>query len=414
MFSLTIFNIGLILDELSDYSNRLFGKNMTGDASMNIETLLIHAGEEDKKYSGAVSLPVFQSATFAYSGQSDYHDLKYIRLNNTPNHSAVQEKLARIAGGEQAVVTASGMAAITTSLLTVLKQGDHLLAQDCLYGGTQSFLAHEIADFGIEVDFVPGNDPGAWEKRLRPNTRAIYVETMSNPLLEVADLPSVVAFARSHNLTSMIDNTFASPVNFRPLDMGFDLSLHSCTKYLNGHSDIVAGCVIGNSDLVTRITHRLNILGGCLDPHACSLLLRGMKTLALRVEKQNENALALASFLEAHPAVVRVNYPGLSGHPQYNRAKALFNGCGGALSFELAGDHRVADGVISKLKLPVSAPSLGGVETLITRPVQTSHSELSAAEREVAGIPERLIRVAVGIEAAADLCADFGQAMEGL
>ena len=385
---------------------------MTGDAGMNIETLLIHAGEEDKKHSGAVSLPVFQSATFAYSGEDNYHDVKYIRLNNTPNHDAVQEKLARIAGGEQAVVTASGMAAITTSLLTVLKQGDHLLAQDCLYGGTQSFLARAIADFGIDVDFVPGNEPGVWEERLRPDTRAIYVETMSNPLLEVADLQSVVAFARSHHLISMIDNTFASPVNFRPLDMGFDLSLHSCTKYLNGHSDIVAGCVIGNSDLITRITHRLNLMGGCLDPHACSLLLRGMKTLALRVEKQNENAQALASFLEAHPAVVRVNYPGLSGHPQYNRAKTLFNGCGGVLSFEVAGDYRVADELISRLKLPVSAPSLGGVETLITRPVQTSHAELSLGERETAGISERLIRVAVGIEAAADLCADFEQAME--
>ncbi len=387
---------------------------MSGDASMNIETLLIHAGEEDKKHSGAVSLPVFQSATFAYSGEDNYHDVKYIRLNNTPNHDAVQEKLARIAGGEQAVVTASGMAAITTSLLTVLKQGDHLLAQDCLYGGTQSFLTRAIADFGIGVDFVPGNEPDVWEERLRPDTRAIYVETMSNPLLEVADLQSVVAFARSHRLISMIDNTFASPVNFRPLDMGFDLSLHSCTKYLNGHSDIVAGCVIGNSDLITRITHRLNLMGGCLDPHACSLLLRGMKTLALRVEKQNENAQALASFLEAHPAVVRVNYPGLSGHPQYNRAKTLFNGCGGVLSFEVAGDYRVADELISRLKLPVSAPSLGGVETLITRPVQTSHAELSVGERETAGISERLIRVAVGIEAAADLCADFEQAMEGL
>ena len=381
---------------------------------MNIETLLIHAGEEDKKYAGAVVLPVFQSATFAYRGEDNYHDLKYIRLNNTPNHKAVQEKLAQIAGGEDAVVTASGMAAITTALLTVLKKGDHLLAQNCLYGGTQSFLARNIADFGIDVDFVPGNEPSVWEKRLRPETRAIYVETMSNPLLEVADLPSVVAFARSHHLISMIDNTFASPVNFRPLDMGFDLSLHSCTKYLNGHSDIVAGCVIGMRDLITRITHRLNLLGGCLDPHACFLLLRGMKTLALRVEKQNENAQALASFLEAHPAVVRVNYPGLSSHPQHSRAKMLFNGCGGVLSFELAGDYRVADGAISKLKLPTPAPSLGGVETLITRPVQTSHAELSAEELETAGISERLIRVAVGIESAADLCADFEQAMKGV
>ena len=264
------------------------------------------------------------------------------------------------------------------------------------------------------MDFVSGNAPHEWEKLIRPETRAIYVETMSNPLLEVANLPSVVAFARSHNLISMIDNTFASPVNFRPLQMGFDLSLHSCTKYLNGHSDIVAGCAIGSHDLITRIVHRLNIMGGCLDPHACSLLLRGMKTLVLRVEKQNENAHALSSFLESHPAVERVNYPGLSSHPQYNCAQKLFNGCGGVLSFEVAGDSRVADAVISKLQLPISAPSLGGIETLITRPVQTSHSGLTEEERRDAGISERLIRVAVGIEAAEDLCADFEQALRGV
>ena len=213
---------------------------------MNLETQLIHAGEEEKKYEGAVALPIFQSATFAYSSEDSYHDIKYLRLNNTPNHTVVHEKLAQIAGGEAAVVTASGMAAITTALLTVLKKGDHLLAQNCLYGGTRVFLARDIADFGIDVDFVSGNTPDEWKKLVRPETRAIYVETMSNPLLEVADLPSVVAFAQSHNLISMIDNTFASPVNFRPLDIGFDLSLHSCTKYLNGHSDIVAGCAIGS------------------------------------------------------------------------------------------------------------------------------------------------------------------------
>ncbi len=378
---------------------------------MNLETQLIHAGEEEKKYEGAVALPIFQSATFAYSSEDSYHDIKYLRLNNTPNHTVVHEKLAQIAGGEAAVVTASGMAAITTALLTVLKKGDHLLAQNCLYGGTRVFLARDIADFGIDVDFVSGNTPDEWKKLVRPETRAIYVETMSNPLLEVADLPSVVAFARSHNLISMIDNTFASPVNFRPLDIGFDLSLHSCTKYLNGHSDIVAGCAIGSHELITRIVHRLNIMGGCLDPHACFLLLRGMKTLALRMEKQNENAHALASFLENHPAVERVNYPGLSSHPQHNCAKKLFKGCGGVLSFEVVGDSRVADAVISRLKLPISAPSLGGIETLITRPVQTSHSGLTDEERRDAGISERLIRVAVGIEAAEDLCADFGQAL---
>ena len=381
---------------------------------MNIQTQLIHVGEETKAHGGAVALPVFQSATFEHRGDTPYDEIKYARLNNTPNHGVLHEKLARIAGGEAALVAASGMAAITTALLTVLKKGDHLLAQNGLYGGTHSFLACEIADFGIDVDFVPGDEPEAWEKLMRPQTRAIYVETMSNPLLEVADLPSVVAFARSHGLVSLIDNTFASPVNFRPLEMGFDLSLHSGTKYLNGHSDIVAGCVIGACDWVNRIAHRLNLMGGCLDPHACFLLLRGMKTLWLRVQKQNENARALASFLDAHPAVVRVNYPGLSSHPQRDRASALFDGCGGVLSFEARGDRRVADGIIARLQLPISAPSLGGVETLITRPAQTSHAGLTVAERKAAGISDDLIRVAVGIEASEDLCADFEQALRGV
>ena len=381
---------------------------------MNIQTQLIHVGEETKAHGGAVALPVFQSATFEHRGDTPYDEIKYARLNNTPNHGVLHEKLARIAGGEAALVAASGMAAITTALLTVLKKGDHLLAQNGLYGGTHSFLACEIGDFGIDVDFVPGDEPEAWEKLRRPQTRAIYVETMSNPLLEVADLPSVVAFAHSHGLVSLIDNTFASPVNFRPLEMGFDLSLHSGTKYLNGHSDIVAGCVIGARDWVNRIAHRLNLMGGCLDPHACFLLLRGMKTLWLRVQKQNENARALASFLDAHPAVLRVNYPGLSSHPQRDRASALFDGCGGVLSFEARGDRRVADGIIARLQLPISAPSLGGVETLITRPAQTSHAGLTVEEREAAGISDDLIRVAVGIEASEDLCADFERALRGV
>lgn len=377
---------------------------------MDMETQLIHVGG-DNKVGGAVALPIFQSATFAYGGQGDYHDLKYIRLNNTPNHVAVHETLAQISGAEAAVVTSSGMSAITTALLSVLKKGDHLLAQDCLYGGTLGFLAHDIADFGVEVDFVPGNDPELWGKMVRSETRAIYVESMSNPLLEVADLEAVVDFAKSHRLISMIDNTFASQVNFRPIEMGFDLSLHSCTKYLNGHSDIVAGCAIGSNELIEKVTHRLNHLGGCLDPHACFLLLRGMKTLVLRVQKQNENALALATFLNGHKRVTQVNYPGLDTHPQHERAKKLFAGAGGVLSFEVDGDHTVADEVIARLKLPFSAPSLGGVETLITRPVQTSHAGLSLQEREAAGIKDGLIRVAVGIEAADDLCADFEQAL---
>ena len=379
--------------------------------SSDIQTQLIHAGEPDPRIAGAVSLPIFQSATFEYAGQDSYHDLRYIRLNNTPNHQVLHRKLAAIAGGESAVVSASGMAAITSTLLAFLRSGDHLLVQDCLYGGTHTFVAHDLPSLGISFDFIAGNDPSSWESALKPETRIIYLETMTNPLLEVADLEAAVQFARAHGLVSMIDSTFASPVNFRPLEMGFDVELHSCTKYLNGHSDIVAGCAIGGERQIERIVDRLNHLGGCLDPHACFLLYRGMKTLALRVRHQNDNALRLSQFLDGHPAVERVYYPGLEGHPQHARAQRLFEGHGGVLSFEVRGGVAAADRLIDRLELPISAPSLGGVETLITRPATTSHSGMTPEERARAGLSDGLIRVAVGIEAAEDLRADFAQGL---
>ena len=383
-------------------------------ADRGLETRLIHAGEPRPPIEGAVVLPVFQSATFASAEGETYDDIRYIRLNNTPNHRALHEKLAAISGGETALVTASGMAAISTTLLALLGTGDHFLAQDCLYGGTHSLLSEDMPGLGIEFDFIKGNEPDTWAGRLRPRTRLIFVETMTNPLLEVADLEAVVAFARRHGLVSVIDNTFASPVNFRPLELGFDLELHSCTKYLNGHSDIVGGCVIGSRDLVGRIVHKLNHFGGSMDPHACFLLHRGLKTLALRVRQQNENGLHLARSLREHPAVETVNYPGLEDHPQHQRARRLFAGCGGVLSFELGGDVGEADRLIAWLELPISGPSLGGVESLITRPAATAHAGLTPEERQEIGLSERLIRVAVGIESPQDLSADFEQALARL
>lgn len=380
----------------------------------HLQTQLIHAGEPQPRPAGAVVLPIYQSATFEHQGQRTYDQLHYIRLNNTPNHQALHAKLAAISGAEAALVTASGMAAITTALLSFVGAGDHLLAQDCLYGGTLNFLNEEAAALGIEVDFIKGNDPSSWARFLRPTTRLIYVETMTNPLLEVAELEAVVGFARRRNLLSVIDNTFASPVDFRPLALGFDLELHSATKYLNGHSDIVAGCAMGRRAHIAQVTRRLNHLGGSLDPHACFLLHRGLKTLALRMRQHDENALALARFLEGRPEVERVNYPGLESHPQHQRAQRLFNGYGGVLSFELLGDTAAADRLIAALELPVSAPSLGGVETLITRPATTSHAGLTPQRRAALGISDRLVRVAVGIEAAQDLCADFAQALDQL
>ena len=381
-------------------------------AYKHLETKLIHAGEPEPLIGGAVSMPIFQSSTFEYAGQTSYHDLKYIRLNNTPNHLALHEKLASLENAEAALVMASGMAAITTTLLTLLSSGDHLLSQDCLYGGTHDFITKDFASFGISFDFIDGDDPNSWKDYLRPNTKAIYVETITNPLLQVADLKAVVEFAKSHGLVSLIDNTFSSPVNFRPPEWGFDLSLHSCTKYLNGHSDIVAGAVIGRSELIERIRHRLNHLGGSLDPHACFLLHRGMKTLAVRVRYQNESALNIARFLEGHPAVKKVNYPGLESHLGHGRARELFDGFGGMVSFELKNGMEAAERFIQNTTLPIIAPSLGGVETLVTRPATTSHAGLSPEDRQRLGISEGLIRLSVGIEATEDIVEDFEQALK--
>src|SRR5262249_24959014 len=379
--------------------------------SNHLETKLIHAGEPQPRIEGAVSIPIFQSATFEYGDQADYHSVKYIRLNNTPNHTALHEKLASLENAEAALVTASGMAAITTTLLALLSAGDHLLIQESLYGGTHDFVTKDFKTFGITYDFIDADNPESWKRQVRKDTKAIYVETMANPLLGLPDIKAVVDFAKSNGLVSLIDNTFTSPVNFRPAEWGFDLSLHSCTKYLNGHSDIVAGAIIGRSELVNKVKHRLDRLGGTLDPHAAFLLHRGMKTLAVRVRHQNESALAIAKFLERHPAVESVYYAGLESHPGHVRARELFDGFGGVLSFELKGGAEKAQHVMRRMTLPIIAPSLGGVETLITRPVTTSHSGMSREDRTRLGISDRLIRFSVGIEATVDLLKDFDQAL---
>ncbi len=376
-----------------------------------IETKLIHAGEPEPRIAGSVAMPVFQSTLYEMEGTPGYHDIQYIRLNNTPNHTVLQAKLAALENAEAALVTASGMAAISTSLLTVLSAGGHLLAQRSLYGGTHDFITRDLPAFGISYDFIDADDAGSWAGLLRKETRAIYVEAMTNPLLEVADLAAVPRFAREHGLVSLIDNTFASPINFRPPELGFDLSLHSCTKYLNGHSDIVAGAVLGPADLVESIRIRLNHLGGSLDPHACFLLHRGVKTLALRVRQQNASAQRIAEMLASAPGVARVNYPGLASHPRHERARALFSGFGGVLSFELEGGGEAAARFIGKTTLPRRTVSLGGVETLVTRPALTSHAGMEPEDRRRLGISDGLVRLAVGIEATDDLLEDLDRAL---
>jgi cystathionine beta-lyase/cystathionine gamma-synthase len=379
-----------------------------------LETRLVHAGERAARIGGAVSVPIFQASVWEIEASGGYEHLKYPRYSNLPNHQVLAEKLASLEGAEAAIVAGSGMAAITATLLSVLKAGDHLLALEGVYGGTHAFVTQRFAGLGIDYDLIPGEDPEAWRRKLRPTTRAIYVETITNPLMDVPDLPAAVAFARRHGLLSLIDNTFATPVNFRPLEWGFDLALHSCTKYLNGHSDLVAGAAVGRADLVEGVHSTLKLLGGTLDGHGCFLLNRGLKTLALRVRQQNANALALARHLAAHPAVARVRYPGLADHPAHQRAARLFaGGFGGMLAFEPAGGVAAADRLFSRLALATHAPSLGGPETLVVSPARSSHAALAPEERARIGIRDELVRVSVGIETVEDLMADFDQALAG-
>jgi cystathionine beta-lyase/cystathionine gamma-synthase len=375
-------------------------------AMATFDTKLVHAGEPRPRIAGAVTLPVFQSSTFEYAGPAAYEDIRYIRLNNTPNHHALHEKLAALEGAEAALVTSSGMAAISTALLASLAPGDHVLVQRCPYGGTHDLFTGFLARVGIAHTFVAGDDPAAWEQAVRPQTRMFYAEAISNPLLEVADHAAAVAFCRARGLLSVIDATFASPAVFRPIEHGYDLVLH-----LNGHSDLVAGAVVGTRERVDAVRKLLALLGGALDPHACFLLHRGLKTLGLRVRRQCDTALQVARFLAEHPAVARVSYPGLPDHPGHARAQALFQGFGGMLAFEHAGGAEAADRMAARLHLPVEAPSLGGPETLVTRPATTSHAGMDPEVRRRSGIGDGLVRVSIGLEDPQDLIADFAQAL---
>lgn len=375
-----------------------------------IETSLVHAGEPRPRIGRAIQTPIYQCTVFEQLEGGGYDDISYPRLNNLPNHQVVGAKMARVEGGEAGLVLASGMAAITTTLLAELGAGGHLLAQSGLYGGTHGFLAHTLGDLGGAVDFLDA-DPAMWKRQIRPATRAIYVEAITNPLCQVIDHRAVVAFAREHGIAAIIDNTFATPINFRPLSIGYDVAVHSATKYLNGHSDLVAGVVVGSTERVERVRKLANHLGGCLEPFGLFLLARGLKTLALRVRHQNASALAVARHLAGRPQVERVHYPGLETHPDHRRARELFAGFGGMLSFELAGGAAAATRLLAAVKLATHAPSLGGPETLVVRPAATSHAGLSPQERQRLGIADGLVRMSIGLEAIEDIVADLDAAL---
>ena len=314
--------------------------------------------------------------------------------------------MADLEGGERCLGFASGMAAVSTVLLGLLEPGSHVVAGTSLYTATTMMLGNELPKTGIAVDSVDSRDPESFAAAIRPATKMFYIESPSNPLILLADIGAVCRIAKAHGLRTVADNTFATPCNQRPLAMGADVVIHSATKYLGGHSDVLGGCVVTNSETAERLWHKRTLLGGCLDPFAAWLLLRGAKTLALRVERQNANALAVAQALENHPAVARVYYPGLASHPQHDLACRQMNGFGGMLSFDLAGGRAAGEQFVSSTQVALLAVSLGGVETLVEHPASMSHALLSEEEFAQAGIPPGLIRMSVGIEDVTDLLDD--------
>ena len=375
----------------------------------SLDTRSIHAGEPDPRIEGAVTLPIFQTATYTHDDPEA--SPRYVRYNNSPNHETLHDKLAALAQTESALVTASGMAAISSALLSLLGAGDHLVAPRGLYGGTLDLFDDLLPHFDIRHTLVAEDTPEAWAAAVRPNTTVLYAESIANPLLKVPDLAAMVDFADAHDLVAVIDNTFASPVNLRPAELGFDVVLHSATKYLGGHSDLAAGVVAGPDDLLDGVRHTTKLLGGMLDPHACFLLHRSLKTLGVRVRQQNDTAQAVAEALAAHDAIERVRYPGLSAHPDHDRARTLLDGFGGMVSFDLASAAHV-DAFFDALSLPIRAPSLGGVETLITQPIHTSHKNVDPAVRDELRITKRFVRLSVGLEGAEDLVDDLTSALD--
>src|SRR5437868_5134702 len=379
------------------------------------ETESVHGAESLDKRNAPLAQPIYQTSTFQVT-DSDQQlratstDMFYTRYGN-PTHTAVESRIAELEGADAALLFASGMNAITTSIMALVKAGDHIVAQRDIYGGVTKFLSMWLPKLGVETTFVDTTDYEQHASAIRPNTKILYLESPTNPTLRVVDLRKAVAIAKEHKLISMIDSTFATPINQRPAEFGVDLVLHSGTKYFGGHTDIICGIAAGRRDLIDEVHHTRTTLGGTMDPHAAYLLLRGIKTLAVRVERQNESALRIAEFLAQHGKVRSVNYPFLKNHPQRALAIEQMKGGGGVLSFEVDGSGDDARRVSESLGLFALAPSLGGVESLVSLPVLTSHAMISAEQRQKMGVTEQLIRLSVGIENVNDLIADLEQAL---
>jgi cystathionine beta-lyase/cystathionine gamma-synthase len=382
------------------------------------ETEAVRGGMNLGKKNGPLSTPIYQSSTFEVTDMEEQlratdSDRFYTRYGN-PTHTVVEKAIAELEGAEAALLFSSGMSAITTAVLSLVKAGDHIVAQRDIYGGVTKFLTQWLSKFGVEVTLVDTTAYEQHEAALRPNTRLLHLESPTNPTLRVVDLRRVAAMARKHRVITLIDSTFSTPINCRPAEHGIDLVMHSGTKYFGGHADLVCGIIAGRKNLVDIIHATRTTLGCNMDPHAAWLLLRGIKTLAVRVHRQNENALRVAQFLKAHPRVRSVNYPFLEGHPQRALAMEQMVGGGGVLSFEIDGSGEDARQFAEALELFTLAPSMGGVESLVTIPVITSHAMIRPEERQKMGVTEQLIRLSVGIEHVDDLIADLERAFAAI
>ncbi|HZQ17114.1 MAG TPA: PLP-dependent aspartate aminotransferase family protein [Terriglobales bacterium] len=379
------------------------------------ETESVRGSDSLEKRHAPMQQPIYQTSTFQVTDSDEQlratsTDMFYTRYGN-PTNTAVEKAIADLEGADAALLFASGMNAITTSILALVKSGDHIVAQRDIYGGVTKFLSTWLPKLGVETTFVDTTDYAQYERAIRPNTKILHLESPTNPTVRVVDLRRTVAIARKHNLITTIDSTFATPINIRPAEFGIDVVLHSATKYFGGHTDLICGVAAGRRDLIDKIHETRTTLGGVMDPHAAFLLLRGIKTLAVRVKQQNESALRIAEFLAQHPKARSVNYPFLKGHPQHALAIEQMKGGGGVLSFEVEGSGEDAKKVSESLRLFTLAPSLGGVESLVCLPVLTSHAMISAEQRAKMGVTEQLIRLSVGIENVDDLIADLEHAL---
>ena len=389
------------------------------NGSKSLSTRAIHAGEPRRKYADSLMTPIIQTSTFTFRDSRHIEQFtregkehfEYGRYGN-PTAKIAEKRLADLEGAEDCVVFSSGMSAITTTILTLVQSGDHIVITDDSYKKTLEFCRSYLKQFGVECTIVPFGGYEILEKAVKKNTRFIFSESPTNPYLNIFDLVKIKKIADRHNVLTLIDSTFSTPVNQRPIEFGMDIVLQSATKYLAGHNDILAGAVLGRKKLVDRIRDLHKSMGGLIDPHCCYLLLRGLKTFPLRVKKQNEIALKVAEFLENHPRVKKVYYPFLKSHPHYEIAKQQMAGGGGVVTFEIKGNLNTAKRFLDALKLCYIGPSFGGVETLITHPALVSYYDYTRKQRYELGITDTLFRLAVGIEDVEDLIEDLERGLK--